>query len=108
MGTQDPIQECIVTHFDPNGVAYQVLLAVQYCPSDPINAALRQLYPNTTWRGGVVVMKSGRNVLVTSLTSQSDITFAERAVTKFLEEAEGVLQMLGNDDPVFPIALALP
>lgn len=82
MGVQHIIQECIVTHYAANGKASEIFLALQYRPDDPINTALQQLYPATTWRGDILVMKKGERVFVTSLAGQLDTNFVKLAVIK--------------------------
>ncbi|KAI9062656.1 hypothetical protein FKP32DRAFT_1677175 [Trametes sanguinea] len=82
LGTRAPIHECLVTTHDAGGKAHKFLVAYQEHPELPPNKALNEILPDISFRGELVVMQSGKRVLVVDLAGGRMATLAREAVRR--------------------------
>ena len=82
LGCHAQTKECYACSFDEDGRIHKFLVAFQERPELPPNRALRQILPEVTFRGELVVMKAGVRVLVVDMTGKKQTALAERAVRR--------------------------
>lgn len=83
LGVAKPIHECLVECVH-RGVTYNVIIAAQYDPDTQVNRGLKTVYSEANWRGSVLVMKAGYEVLVTGLHGSVDNGMVSKAVRKLV------------------------
>ena len=80
LGDDAPIHKTWVTYEDNAGRSYKFLVVVQYRPECDVNVALKAIWPDSEWRGDVVVMRAGQYAFVVDMGGPHFKTLAERAV----------------------------
>ncbi|KAF7791118.1 hypothetical protein EIP86_002079 [Pleurotus ostreatoroseus] len=91
LGVTKPIQECFVECVHGESTR-RFIIAAQYDHDKPVNIALKRLHAAANWRGNILVMKAGRDVLVTGLHGSFESLMVDRAVKRFLETLEDALR----------------
>ncbi|KAI0711250.1 hypothetical protein C8Q76DRAFT_769206 [Earliella scabrosa] len=85
LGTAQPIHECLV-QVQRHGKQYRFLVAYQTRPHSALNQSLSMLAPGVQVRGEILVVRSGKTVLVQAMGGKGALEAATVAVRKFVEE----------------------
>ncbi|KAI0648933.1 hypothetical protein C8Q79DRAFT_903248 [Trametes meyenii] len=87
LGVNAKLHESWVSCTDGNGKTHHFLVAAQYRPGQPVNQALKDVLPEVTWKGDLIVMHGGVASFVVNMGRASYRELAKQAVCKFLLEA---------------------
>ncbi|KAI0715692.1 hypothetical protein C8T65DRAFT_572919 [Cerioporus squamosus] len=88
MGPLPHIHECAVRVFDIEHKEYRFLVAFQPRPHSPPNQALLKIVPHVRVRGEILVVRSGKSVLIQAMGGRSAVAAAKLAVGKFIIELD--------------------
>ncbi|KAI0055721.1 hypothetical protein BV25DRAFT_1921590 [Artomyces pyxidatus] len=95
IGSHTSTHDCVVTVIGANEELHRFLISCQYDADAEINATLEAAFPNSRWRGPLVVMRQGKSVFVTDMGGVLNQALAREAVRYFLLGAARVVEKKG-------------
>lgn len=82
LGTSGAVRECTVTVQDAARRSRSFVVFFQYNEELLPNKAILNLFPESSWKGQLLVMKRGENCFVTGLTGRQNRNLAELALRR--------------------------
>ncbi|PIL34341.1 hypothetical protein GSI_03116 [Ganoderma sinense ZZ0214-1] len=94
LGVEAWIHETWVKVLNADDNEHRFLVAAQYCSECAINASLQAIWQETSWRGGLVVMRGGKYSSVIEMGGARFKRLAALAVRKYLVNTAPLVEEL--------------